>query len=98
MALGGLARKILEAEAGGGQDGDKLCRLRASLTPDDRQTVPGRWIAACGDLLSWDDNLLALAERVAGLPTKPLDPAAPEMAAYERQVAAVLRSAALGDR
>ncbi len=90
VTLRTLALKILAAERGGGGEAERRGRLVASLTAEERQTLPGRWIATHGELLEWEDNLLALAERVLGLPTKPLDPHGPAMREYERQVDAAL--------
>lgn len=94
--LRALAVKILEADCAGGSDAQKIAMLVGTFTPEDLATIPGRWIAENGQALSWDDNLLDLAERVMGLPTKPLDPASPEMRDYLRQVAGILRRAETG--
>lgn len=81
-----LAMKILEADRAGGSDEQKIERLLDTLTPDDLATLPGRWVAENGRNLFWEDNFLDMAERMLGLPTKPLYPNSVEMREYERRV------------
>ncbi len=86
-----LAVRILAADQTGGSDSQKLSTLVQSLSPEDCWGIAGRWITEHGHTLCWDDNLLALAERVWELPTKPADPHAPEMHNYRQVVAGILR-------
>jgi len=92
VTLRPLALKILAAERAGGAEPDKVRRLLAALGPDELATLPGRWVAERAGALSWEDNLLALAERVLGLPTKPWDPASPRLRAWQEEVDAALRA------
>ncbi len=87
-----LAVKILEADRIGGSDEHKIERLLGALTPDDLATLPGRWVAENGRNLFWEDNFLDMAERLLGLPTKPLHPNSVEMREYERRVDEVIGS------
>lgn len=91
-----LAARILAADQMGGSDSQKLSTLVQSLSPQERQGMAGRWITEHGHALFWDDNLLAWAERVWELPTKPVDPQAPEMPHYQEVVTSIVGANGMG--
>jgi hypothetical protein len=83
-----LALEILRIERAGGTEEEKMARLRELLRRGEkwRDWLPAAWILEAGELLSWEENLLALAERVLGLPQKPWGPESPALAAWGREV------------
>ncbi len=82
--------KILAADLAGGSDKEKMVRLLSMLNEDDLRALPARWLAEQRRELFWEDNLLALAERVLGLPTKPVDPTGPAMREWESLAESIL--------
>lgn len=83
-----LAWEILRLERAELGEREKAARLRAILEREERwrDWLPGEWIREAGDLLSWEDNLLALAERVLDLPPKPWEREGPALSRWERMV------------
>lgn len=73
-----FARMILRAERQGGSDAEKMSRLRnlIACSAMEGSFLPARWVMSGQEEFSWEDNLLALAEKVLGLPTKPWEPGA----------------------
>gem|GEM_PF-5298764 len=94
-----LALEILRLERAGGTEEEKMARLREVLSREEgwRDWLPAAWILEAGDLLSWEDNLLALAERVLGLPQKPWEPGSPALPAWEKAVDELLARASWGE-
>ncbi len=93
-----LALEILKIERAGGSEREKLTRLRETLREEGRwrDWLPGEWILEAGELLSWEDNLLALAERVLGLPPKPWEPESPARGEWERMADMVIAGSSRG--
>ena len=53
-----LANRILEIEGSGAGTDEKLRRLLAEMSDEERATLPGQWIQARAGALLWEDNLL----------------------------------------
>jgi hypothetical protein len=53
-----LAARILEIDRAGGDAEAKLRRLLETLTAEELETIPGRWIRDRGADLFWEDNLV----------------------------------------
>lgn len=90
-----FALLILQAEREGGADAEKMARLRALIARSGLGSgfPPARWVASGQEEFGWEDNLLALAERVLGLPTKPWEPG-PALTEWERKADAILAGGA----
>jgi hypothetical protein len=62
-----LAARILEVDRRPLSPSAKLRELLSSLTPEERDTLPGRWIVEQGDRLWWEDNLVDWAQALRGV-------------------------------